>query len=401
MRSHWHFAGAGDLVFGWESIRQLGPELVRRGFRKVFILADPALVKHQVVSTVLSALSSFPVVSEVYAGGVPEPSIATCLDALAAAQACRPDAVIGLGGGSNMDLAKLVAALLAHGGHPKNYFGFDAIPGPTIPVVAIPTTAGTGSEVSHAAVLTDTELQLKVSTLSPHLRPTLALVDPSLTLTCPRQATADSGIDALTHAIEAFTAVDYRMLAVPDSQTTPYSGKNPVVDALAEKAIGLIGKSLIKAVLEPSNREAREDMALAATLAGMAFSNGAVAVVHALEYPIGAQLHVSHGCGNGLLLPFVMRYNLEVRTREFAQIARWLGVSAEGLSERALAEGAIRKVEEIKKAVGIPDRLRDIGAKSDQLPGFAQKSFGIKRLMNLNPRLPSESELLRVLEDAY
>jgi alcohol dehydrogenase class IV len=249
--------------------------------------------------------------------------------------------------------------------------------------------------------LTDTENQMKISTLSQYLRPVLAVVDPELTLSCPPKATADSGIDALTHAIEAYTAVDHTELAVAAGESWPYDGKTPLGDSLAEKAIALIGEHLVTAVKEPTNIAAREGMALAATLAGMAFSNCAVAVVHALEYPLGGALHCSHGAGNGLLLPYVMRFNLSIRRKEMASIARLLGEEVSGLSLEAAAELAIIAVEKLRKSIGIPERIRDLGGERDQLPGFARKAFEIKRLMLLNPRLPSEADLLAILESAF
>ena len=313
----------------------------------------------------------------------------------------KPDVIIGVGGGSNLDLAKIVANILTHGGHYKDYFGYGKVPGPIMPLVCIPTTAGTGSEVSHAAVLTDTVNQTKISCLSHYLRPQLAVVDPKLTLTCPPRASADSGIDALTHAIEAFTAVRFDELDVPADEPFPYDGKQPIGDCLAERAIELIGRHLVKAVLEPDNLAAREGMALAATLAGLAFSNNAVAVVHALEYPIGGALHCSHGAGNGLLLPYVMRFNLPSRTAEFARIAQLLGEDTTGLTESSAAELAITAVERLRSAIGIPQRIRELGGTADQLPTFAKKSFEIKRLMLLNGRQPSEADLLGILQAAF
>jgi alcohol dehydrogenase class IV len=242
---------------------------------------------------------------------------------------------------------------------------------------------------------------VKVSTLSRHLRPAVAIVDPRLTLSCPRRATADSGIDALTHAIEAFTAVDYTDLDAPPSEPFPYSGRSPMGDILAAEAISLVGKHLEACVHQPENLIAREGMALAATLAGLAFSNCAVAVVHALEYPIGAAVHVSHGAGNGLLLPYVMEFNRPVRESKFARIAALLGAKTEGLTDAEAAVAAIREVERLRHAIGIPGRLREIGVQREQLPGFAKKSFEIKRLMRLNPRPPTEQDLLSILERAF
>lgn len=401
MRTSWNYAGAGQLTFGPGSISQLAGWIQRQQLRKIFIVSDRNLVRLGLVDRVTKVLHSSGVTFQVFEEGQPEPSVALALSAQQAAQQFQPDALIGLGGGSNMDLAKILGILLTHGGAPADYFGFDRVPGPIMPLACLPTTAGTGSEVSHAAVLTDEANQIKVSTLSPYLRPQLALVDPTLTYDCPAKATADSGMDALTHAIEAFTAVDFHALAVPADQATPYEGKTPMGDLLAEKSIRLIGQHLVKAVREPQNREARDGMALAATLAGLAFSNCAVAVVHALEYPLGAVLHVSHGAGNALLLPFVMRYNLNARPKEFAQIAHWLGVDCRGLSDMEAAQAAIGQVETLKRQLGIPERLRDLGATREQLPGFAEKAFSIKRLMLLNPRSPSLADLLSVLESAY
>src|SRR5262249_10355273 len=211
------------------------------------------------------------------------------------------------------------------------YVGDDRIPGPVLPLVCMPTTAGTGSEVSAAAGLTDTDNQIKVGILSNYLRPRVAVGDPLLTLSCPRKVTAESGIGALTHAIEAYTAVDNAHFALPTGERTVYQGRHPVGDMLAERAITLIGRHLRHAVAYGSNPEAREGMSLGATLAGLAFSNVGVALVHAMEYPVGGATHCSHGLGNGLLLPYVMRFNLPARVKEFAHIARLLGEDVEGL----------------------------------------------------------------------
>src|SRR5438552_9189216 len=178
--------------------------------------------------------------------------------------------------------------------------------GPIMPLICLPTTAGTGSEVSAAAVLTDTENQMKVGILSNHLRPTVAVVDPMLTMTCPPKVTADSGIDALTHAIEAYTAVDNETFPLPHGERSVYQGRHPLGDVLAEKAIALIGANLRRAVANGEDLEAREGMALGATLAELAFSNVGVAVVHAMEYPVRGAVHCAHGTGNGLLSPHVL-----------------------------------------------------------------------------------------------
>ncbi len=401
MRTLWNFHSAGQLLFGCGAVRELGFLAARRKWRRVFVVTDPVLAAAGLVERVQAPLAEAGITVEVFDGGEPEPSLDVALRAAQYAAQFRPEAILGLGGGSNLDLAKIVAVLFTHGGKPSGYFSWDNVPGPVTPILGVPTTAGTGSEVSHAAVLTDTQQKLKVSTLSNYLRPAVAVVDPEMTLTCPAKVTADSGIDALTHAIEAYTATDFSELPLGLGETAAYEGRHPLGDVLAERAITLIGEHLRRAVHEPHNLKAREGMALAATLAGLAFSNCAVALVHALEYPLGGEVHCSHGAGNGLLLPFVMRYNLGERTARFARIAQLLGEPVEGMPEMEAAERAVAAVEQLKQDIGIPLRIRDLGAREDQLPEFAKKAFAIKRLMAMNPRRPTEADLLHILQEAY
>lgn len=401
MRTAWQFHTAGQLVFGWGAVRKLDALLARRNYRRVFVVTDRILTGNGILDRVRNPLLSAGRNVTVFDGGEPEPSLESAERTLDAARACNPDVILGLGGGSNMDLAKVTAAAFTHGGSPTDYIGWDQVPGPVVPLICVPTTAGTGSEVSHAAVMTDTANAMKISMLSNYLRPVIALVDPQLTMTCPAKVTADSGIDALTHAIEACTAIDSDKMDSGSNETAAYEGRTPLGACLGERAIDLIGKHLTAAVRQPDNREAREGMSLAATLAGMAFSNCAVALVHALEYPLGGELHVSHGAGNGLLLPFVMRYNLAERRPIFARIAALLGEDTSRLDEATAAERAVSAVEKLKRAIGIPDRIRDIGGREEQLPRFAEKAFAIKRLMMVNPRKPTQEDLLGILRDAF
>jgi alcohol dehydrogenase class IV len=401
MRHTWNFFAPGQIVFGSGAAAQLGDLIARKNLQRVFLVVDKHLRAAGIVSRIERPLAEAIRDTFVFDGGQAEPSVDLAVHAAEEAKAFRPDCIVGLGGGSNMDLAKIVALLATHGGRPEQYFSFNNVPGPVLALVCVPTTAGTGSEVSHAAVLTDTVNQIKVSTLSQFLRPAIALVDPDLTFTCPPQVTADSGIDALTHAIEAYTAVDFSQLAAKDGEPVAYEGRTPLGACLAETAIELIGEHLVTAVQDGTNRPAREGMALAATLAGLAFSHCAVALVHALEYPLGGVLHCSHGAGNGLLLPYVMRFNLPERRAAFARIAALLGDDVRGLAEDAAAERAIIAVEELRAAIGIPRRIRDIGGTREQLPTFAAKAYGIKRLLAVNPRQASEAELLGILESAY
>ena len=400
-RTIWNFSSAGRLVFGCGAVRELAAIADRLSTRRLLILTDSNLVDAGIAQRVAQPLKSAGVDVILFDEGEPEPSFECADRAIAAARECKPDAILGLGGGSNMDLAKITAAVFTHGGTYRDYFDFDNVPGPVVPLICVPTTAGTGSEVSHAAVLTDHENCTKVSTLSPYLRPTAAVVDPELTVSCPPKPTADSGIDALTHAVEAYLATYSTDLDVPAGTLFPYEGKFPLADALAERAVALIAEHLVTAVEQPQNIDARAGMSLAATLAGLAFSNAAVALVHAMEYPLGGALHCSHGEGNGLLLPHVLRFVLPERTSELARLAELLGVETGALSIEDAAMNAITVVEELSRAVGVRSRIRDLGGRDEQLSEFAAKAFTIKRLMALTPRPVAESDILKIYRAAF
>jgi len=396
----WTFHSAGQLVFGRGAAARTGELVTRLGARRVLIVTDQKLVTAGVVPAVVEPLQASGIDVPLFADGEPEPTLEAAERAIACARDVRPDAVLGLGGGSNMDLAKITATVLAHGGAARDYFGDDCLAGPVLPLICVPTTAGTGSEVSASCVLTDRQSQVKVGVLSNYLRPRLAIVDPQLTRSCPAAVTADSGIDALTHAIEAFTAVDNRSFPLGPGERTVYQGRNPLAGALAEKAIRLIGQNLERAVTAPADESAREAMALGATLAGLAFSNVGVALVHALEYPLGGLTHCSHGAGNGLFLPYVMRFNLPERTPELAQVAEFLGVAARDRDDAGNAQAAIERVEQLKRVIGIPARLRELGVTRDQLPLLAEKTLAIKRILRVNPRPVTLHDLLSILESA-
>lgn len=391
----WSFQSAGSLTFGRNAVAQI-PDIARGlGAKRVFVIADRILETAGVVKAVADPMGAAGLALDYFHVDRPEPSVEIVRAATAAARGFGPDAVLGLGGGSNMDTAKLVALVLAHGGDATDYTGDCRVPGPVTPFICVPTTAGTGSEVSAAAVFTDTAKQIKVSCLSPFLRADAAVVDPLLTVSCPPKVTADSGIDALTHAIEAFTACDNDAFPLPSGEKSVYQGKNPMADVMAQEAITLIGRYLRRAVKDGNDLEARDGMALAATLGGLAFSNAGVALVHAMEYPVGGAVHVSHGAGNGLLLPYVMRFNETVRASAYSYIGAVLSATA------GRGDG-IAEVTQLRHDIGIPTRLRDIGVTEDMLPGFAAKAFAIKRLMRVNPRMPqNEGEILDIYRAAF
>ncbi len=399
-KSFWSFGTPGQLLFGRKSIEQLTVLVSRFSWRRVLIVTDQNLVAAGIVAPVQKALAAGNATVEVFDGGEAEPSIAIAEASLSCAVEFNPDVIVGVGGGSNLDLSKNTAAAYSYQGHPTDYFGFDKVPGPTLPLICIPTTAGTGSEVSNSMVLTDTEQQIKISGQSEFFRPDWAIVDPELTYSCPQQVAADSGIDALTHAIEAITTVDFDQLKIPPGETCAYDGRYELTVALAERAIRLCGRYLESAVLSESDYESKDQMALAASLAGMAFSNSGVALVHAMEYPMGGELHCSHGLGNGLLLPYVMKFNLEARRETLAEIAGWLNPDALP-DEKFEAEDAIKAVERIRESIGIAHRIRDIGGTQQQLHSFTKKAMKIQRLFWLNPRPASYDDIYEIYSSAF
>ncbi|MGL4419991.1 MAG: iron-containing alcohol dehydrogenase [Gemmataceae bacterium] len=404
----WSFHTAGSYRFGPGVVAEVG-ELVRGlPATRAVVLSDKILTKLGTTELVMDALRAANVEAELFDAIEPEPSIDTIRQATEFAKQFGPGCVIGLGGGSNIDAAKLVALALSSKADPTEFVGDCRVPGPTLPMIAIPTTAGTGSEVSPAAVFTDTAKQMKVSCLSPFLRPAIALVDPRLTHTCPPKVTADSGIDALTHAIEAYLAVDQaEFLTRPPGGATVYQGRNPMATFFATECIMLIGGALRAAVADGSDAEARANMALAATYGGLAFSNAGVGLVHAMEYPVGGAVHVSHGAGNGLLLPYVLRFYREHRAEEIQNLALWLSPPEE-LDDAAIQavlneqpQEGIEAVERLRETIGIPQRLRDIGVKREMLPGFAERAFSIKRLLRTSPILPTQQQILEIYESAW
>jgi alcohol dehydrogenase class IV len=401
MRTTWTLHSAGQIVFGQHAATQIGDIARSLKSQRALLVSDRTLVSAGLAEPLRTSLEAKGIRVAIFDEGEAEPSIRIALACHEAAVQLRPDLLVGLGGGSNMDLAKIAAVLLTHGGHPRDYVGEGKVPGPILPVIAVPTTAGTGSEVSGASVLTDAERQLKVGVLSNYLRPSVALVDPLLTLSCPPKVTADSGIDALTHAVEAITAVDNADFPLPSDEFSMYQGRHLLGECLAEKAIQLITGHLTKAVHDGRDLNAREAMHLGSLLAGLAFSNIGVALVHALEYPIGGAVHCSHGCGNGLLLPYVMEFNKPARVETMARLAEIMGLRVIGQTAEAAADAAIQAVRELRLQIGIPDRLREIGVRESQLSGLAEAAFGIKRMLRVNPRQATVEDLEGILRAAY
>lgn len=396
-RTVWTFHTTPAIYFGVGAVDRLADILARLGAETALLVTDAVVFSHH-GRRVMEAAARRGARVHVFDGGAPEPTFDLVAEALRTVPRC--DAVISLGGGSNTDLAKCIALGLRYPEW-QDFVGEGRVPGPILPVVSISTTAGTGAEVSGVAVLTDRRAHLKVGIADNHLRPRAAVFDPVLTVTCPPRVTADAGMDALTHAIEAYTAVDFADLPVEEGHEPYYQGRTPLTDALAREAVRLIGRHLLAAYREPEDLAARTGMHLGSLLAGLAFSNAGVTATHALEYAVGPAAGLSHGLGNGLLLPYVMEFNLPARRREFARIAALLGEDTDGLSEEEAARRAVERVRRLRAELGVPDRLRDVGIPRSALPELARRAASATRIVRNQPRPAGYAELLAILEAAY
>lgn len=400
MRNTWEFFSTERIVFGNGAIGQLDSILKRLNVTNLLLVTDPGIVKSGIADKVLRLLQpEYNVV--VYDKVVPEPPVSSAIECYEFAKSqMKIDAIIGLGGGSSIDMAKIVALLVQYGGHPLDYYGGEnQIPGPIAPLIAIPTTAGTGSEVTSVAVLTDTENNVKAGISDNYLRPAVALLDPELTVGLPAYVTACSGIDALAHAVEAYTAKHHQYIEAEGSIL--FQGSVPVSDALAIRAIELIAGNLTLAVQQGSNLEARGNMMAGSLLAGMAFSNAGTAAAHALAYPIGGIVKSPHGEVTGLLLPYVMQFNGAVEPEKMGKIAEAFGTDIRELSAKEKPLAASRHVLHLLEEIGLPTKLNQIGIKEEDLSSIAEKALKIERLVRNNPRVPTQKGFEDLLHSAF
>lgn len=335
--------------------------------QRIFLISDSLLAKIGIVARAESVLAKAGARVVTFTGVPAEPPTKCVEEAVSHWQASegseKPDFVIGLGGGSVIDVAKIVALCLGHGQSAEAFFGIDRVPGRGVPTVLIPTTAGTGSEVTAVSVLTDVEKQVKARTWSPHLLPDIAVIDPALTDSMPPRVTAATGIDALVHAIEATIA----------------KVSNPYSRALALQAAQQLAMGLRRAYADGADQEARDAVALGSHLAGLAFANSSCAAVHALAYPLGARFHIAHGEANANLLAATMRVNLPACREEFTAIA-----TAMQLADTR-PEAFVEELQSLKTDLGIPASLSAYGVSSEALPEMAHQAVEIRTLMEPNP----------------
>lgn len=386
------------VLFG-EGQRNAVAETVASLGHSVLICTDARLGDSPVLHALLDQLSSAQVSCSVYAEVEPELPVRNVLQCAMRIRHKLPDVIIGLGGGSCLDHAKLTALLLTHGGQLQDYYGEFKVPGPTIPVIAIPTTAGTGSEVTPVAVVADPDRVMKVGISSPYLIPHSAIVDPELTLSCPATLTAHAGADALAHCIEAFTARRCTPKAGLTSERV-FVGKSAITDGFALAGIELIGHSLARAVSHGDDLRARGDLMLASLYGGLSLGTAGTAAAHALQYPVGAITHTPHGQGVGLLLPYVMQFNRPTRLGELEAVALALGdVPLRPATDDI--DPAVHRVSSLLEAIGIPTTLQALGVEREQLRTIAEQAMTATRLINNNPRPLDVDALLHIAESAW
>ncbi|MGA0542221.1 iron-containing alcohol dehydrogenase [Neotabrizicola sp. VNH66] len=377
-----------EIIFGAGQRRALGMVAAGLG-RRALVVTDARLASDAMFLEMVADLEGAGVQVRVESGTLPDVPVESAAAATAAARSLAPDLLIGIGGGSCLDMAKCVALLLSHGGQPQDYYGELKVPGPVLPVIAVPTTSGTGSEVTPVSVLSDSARSLKVGISSPHLIPLVAICDPDLTLSCPPGLTAIAGADALTHAIEAFTA------SRPETtsrltQERVFVGKNQVSDQFALIAIALLWQGLERACRDGRDAEARALVMQGATFAGLAFGVAGTAAAHAIQYPVGALTHTAHGAGVACLMPWVMEWNRPVIGAELMQMADAMGLDG--------PDAVIPAVSALFTRIGIPPTLAALGLAEDRIDEVATLACGIERLIRNNPRplpLPDMTRLLR------
>lgn len=380
-----------EILFG-PGQRHALPAVARRMGGRALVVTDERMAGDPTFQDMVGALQAAGLAVQVEAGTLPDVPVASALAAADARRGFAADLVIGVGGGSCLDMAKCLALLLTHGGKPQEYYGELMVPGPVLPLIAVPTTAGTGSEVTPVAVLSDEGRSLKVGISSPHLIPQAAICDPELTMTCPPGLTAIAGADALTHAIEAFTATR-RPLTPGLSQERVFIGKNALSDQFALRAIALLWQGLETACKDGANAEARGKVMLGATLAGLAFGVAGTAAAHAIQYPIGALTHTAHGTGVACLMPYVMGWNAPAITPELAEMAGAMGLPS--------GDQVIPAISGLFARIGIPRSLRELGLAEDRLDWVAEQSLGITRLIQNNPRPLTPDDMRHLLGAAF
>jgi alcohol dehydrogenase class IV len=370
MIQNFSFHTTPQLHFGQGSLERLPQELKQWNPHSILLVSDPGVLKAGITAKVETLIVDAGYRVTIFSEVEPDPRIEIAEACANAARSCKADVIIGVGGGSAMDIAK-VAAVLAYSKQPiHSMFGIEQVNAAGLALILVPTTAGTGSEVTHIAILSDEQEHLKKGIVSKFLFPRLAIVDPLLTLGVPAAVTAASGMDALLHAVEAFTS----------------KNANDLSDTLARRAMRLISENLRDAYQNGQNLEARTGMLEGSMLAGMAFANAGVTAVHAFAYPIGAEFHIPHGVANSIMMGPVLTFNISGNPAKFAEVAECISEKIDGTSVQDRAELSVAIMKQLAHDIDIPKNLSSFGVRKEHIPSLADGVLKVTRLLANNPR---------------
>ena len=375
-----------SIQFGAGALARLGELAASVIGTRVLLVTDPGMMATGIVDRALDILRAAGLEATLFADVQADPPEAVVHAAIEMARAAGAQGIIGLGGGSSMDVAKLVALLAPGREDLKAVYGVGQAKGPRLPLILVPTTAGTGSEVTPISIVTTGSAE-KMGVVSPLLLPDLALLDPELTYGVPPGVTAATGIDAMVHAIEAYASAN--------------ANNNPLSRTLAVQALQLMGGALLRAVRDGSDEQARADMLLGSMLAGQAFANSPVAAVHALAYPLGGHFHIPHGLSNALVLPHVLRFNAVTAHRPYAELAPHVFPRLASLDGRERAAAFCDALADLSRQCGLPQTLREMKITEDWLPRLAKDAMNQTRLLVNNPRPVGEADALAIYRTAY
>lgn len=380
------FKSPTKVKFGAGTSFQLYEIFEEMGVKKPFFVTGKHVGKTDEFAKIIASLEEKGYSVQLFTDTQPDPPIDVCDAAAQVLKDSGCDVCVAVGGGSVIDTAKAMCMLVTNEGSVKEYLfgGSKIVEKPSLPLIAVPTTAGSGSEVSAASVITDEENDIKLSVSHEYLMPKFAVIDPLQQIHMPAFITATTGMDALTHAIESYVSLN----------------ANPFSDAYGEMAIRLIGENIRTAVHDPLNLEAREKMAVASTFAGTAFVNGGLGAVHGISQAIGGVAHVAHGTANSMMLPFVIEKNIPGNLEKFGKIAKLLGENVAGLSKWEAAHCAISAVQKLAADLRIPSKLTEVGVTKEMFPAIIKGTMEY-RLLAVNPVKITEQDVEEILEKAY
>jgi len=379
------FRSPNRILFGIDAVKGVATEVKQLGGSKVLVVTDPGVVEAGLVEPIKGSLDSENIPFSLYDKVEPEPPARVVEECSQYLRDQNCDLIIGVGGGSSLDVAKGASIMATNEGSVLSFAGMELVPNRGLPKILIPTTAGTGSEVTRVFVITDEASHVKKAVFSSYVLSDVAIVDPMMTLSMPPKVTADTGVDALVHAIETYVAFT----------ATPFS------DLLAIEAIALIAENLTKAFAKGQNVEARYNMSLAATISGLAFGSGGLGAVHSLSNPLGIEFHLTHGRTNAIMLPHVMSFNLIGNPTRFAEIAEAMGEEVEGLSPMEAAPLAVEAVKELLSHLKIPIQLRDYDISEKDIPKLVEGAMRASHLFMPNPRDLTKEDVEQIYRMAW